>query len=269
MKPINLDELFSQGLQVWMQEQQEQGTSALAMEAAVPDLYLEWLEAPNDALEGMSPTEWVDQLPDAQAKMQLLGDYLSQGIPVPDLLLESLADDADAGPLLQEWLESPPSDEALMMTINLLGEREEIPAEVYLGWVCRAQPGDEIAQAACEQLALRAEDFAQMVLERYANATPTGQIMLCDILRRCEPADEIYDILTDAFRVNPSPLLASYLGYYGDTRALDALHEAHAHVDDYIAYVEIAGAIEALGGTPRAQRTFDGDADYEALKDMP
>ena len=62
-------------------------------------------------------------------------------------------------------------------------------------------------------------------------------------------------------------LFASYLAKYGDDRALPALRRAaeDPHVN-YLDFVEISSAIEALGGERPAEREFAGDPYYESLK---
>ena len=62
-------------------------------------------------------------------------------------------------------------------------------------------------------------------------------------------------------------LFASYLAKYGDERALPALQRAaEAPELPYLDFVEIANAMEALGGERPAEREFAGDPYYESLK---
>ena len=62
-------------------------------------------------------------------------------------------------------------------------------------------------------------------------------------------------------------LFASYLAKLGDERALPALNEAAMARDiNYLDFVEISSAIEALGGDRPAEREFSGDPYYESLK---
>ena len=62
-------------------------------------------------------------------------------------------------------------------------------------------------------------------------------------------------------------LYASLLGKLGDERALDALNRALDREEiNYLDYIEIRDAIEALGGECAHERDFNGDPYYETLK---
>ncbi len=65
-------------------------------------------------------------------------------------------------------------------------------------------------------------------------------------------------------------LYATYLARLGDERALDALSRVVNLTDlDYLDYLEVRNAIEALGGqAPEDMRRFDGDPAYESLKNL-
>ena len=60
---------------------------------------------------------------------------------------------------------------------------------------------------------------------------------------------------------------ASYLAKLGDERAIPMLKEAAQSPDiNYLDYVEVVNAIEALGGERPPEREFSGDPYYESLR---
>jgi hypothetical protein len=65
-------------------------------------------------------------------------------------------------------------------------------------------------------------------------------------------------------------LYANFLAKLGDERALPALLRVAQLSDlNYLDYIEIVNAIEALGGErPARERSFDGDPAYESLKNL-
>ena len=65
-------------------------------------------------------------------------------------------------------------------------------------------------------------------------------------------------------------MFASLLGKLGDPRAIDALRMVMGMEDiNYLDYLEIANAIEMLGGEAGDRdRDFSGDPYYESLRDM-
>ena len=61
----------------------------------------------------------------------------------------------------------------------------------------------------------------------------------------------------------------SFLGKLGDPRAVDALKSFLTMTDlGYLDYIELRNAVEELGGDPGEERTFYGDPDYEAMRNM-
>ena len=62
---------------------------------------------------------------------------------------------------------------------------------------------------------------------------------------------------------------ASLLEKLGDPRALEALEKMLKLTDlNYLDYIEIRNAVESLGGDPGEERTFYGDPDYEAMRNL-
>lgn len=70
------------------------------MEDEVPDVYLRWLNTPADWLEGCTPGEYFDRFSDSAQLCALLCGYIREGVPVPDPLLDRLAELGDEAALM-------------------------------------------------------------------------------------------------------------------------------------------------------------------------
>ena len=65
------------------------------------------------------------------------------------------------------------------------------------------------------------------------------------------------------------PEIRSLLEKLGDPRALETLEKMLKLTDlNYLDYMEIRNAVESLGGDPGEERTFYGDPDYEAMRNL-
>ena len=138
-------------------------------------------------------------------------------------------------------------------------------------WVAKAKPGDDAAEIAAEQLGYMGADVCPHIHAAWSQATPVGRELFLDILRKIPGDDKTLALLIEALekQAEKRALYASFLGAYGDERALPFLQAKLQEPDlDYLAYVELVQAIEALGGTPKHTRSFDGDDDYEALRNL-
>ena len=96
-----------------------------------------------------------------------------------------------------------------------------------------------------------------------------GRDIFADILSNFPGEEETFRLLMERFErcEDRRALFASYLAKFGDDRALPVL--LAAALDDntnYLDYVEIVSAIDALGGDRPPERDFNGDPYYESLK---
>nr|MDD6336667.1 hypothetical protein [bacterium] len=272
----DIDARFSEYLADWIEENQGRFKKIEEMEAAIPDEYAAWLERPAAWLGGVSPRGYFEAM-DAAALMDTLMAYFSQDISVPEPLLDAIAACPACEDALMELLTGPGGDagdgEARHLAINLLGEMQsQKPIALYIDWVARGNEADELAEMASERLCeLDASAVCPLVHACFGQATPWGQEAFLDILRRAPGDKRTLELLLEAFarEKGKRALYASYLGAFGDEDALPALQDALAAPDlDYLSYVEVRDAIEALGGTPRMTREFAGDPAYEAMKTL-
>jgi hypothetical protein len=109
------------------------------------------------------------------------------------------------------------------------------------------------------------------LLERYDDAGEFGQQRILGICANFPGDDRILSYMLDKLRNRPQQraLYASFLGKLGDPRAIDAMKPFLTLTDiGYLDYIELRNAIEELGGDPGEERTFYGDPDYEAMRNI-
>ena len=255
MKCINFDRAFERYMAGWMKENSEKYKDDMdVIEDMMPDVYLEFLQKPADFLDGVAPQNYFEQFDDADMLVGWLCDYIAQGVPVPDLLLEritSLGESAEKSLLaLLDRTDLP--EETEMTVVSLLLE----------------EPSDK-GDLCAEALLSMGEAVVAPVLAALSGAGQAGRDIFADILSNYPGDDRIYDLLVERFamREEKRALFASYLAKLGDDRAIPMLKEAAQSPDiNYLDYVEVVNAIEELGGERPPEREFSGDPYYESLR---
>lgn len=275
MKCIDFDKAFSQYAMKWFKQHSKDYANYDAMEAAMPDVYAAFLDTPADFLAGAKPGEYFGQWDDAKVLIDWMEDYFKQRVPVPDMLLNRIAELGEPAEkrlyaLLQK--ERAPQ-EARMTAVSLLGELEsKLPMQLYISWQLNRQPEDELCDAACEALVQMGEDAVEPMLAFLADANDAGKEALCGALSYYP--DDSGKVLPELLRLIRKPdaniaVLAGYLGRLGEEGALETLIDLALAEDlSYLNYIELRSAIEQLGGDA-PERTFDeSDPEYEAMARM-
>ena len=200
---------------------------------------------------------------------------MEKGVPVPDVLLERITElDGAAEDALLALLErGDATDEMRMTAVSLLGEMESMkPMHRYIGWIAALEPDDgrtDLCDLCAEMLTSMGEAVVEPILDALPGATQAARDVFADILSNYPGDERIFELLMERFAHEQErrALFASYLAKLGDARALPALIEAAAAQDiNYLDFVEISSAIDALGGERPAEREFAGDPYYESLK---
>lgn len=275
MNCIDFDKRFEQYTTQWVKKNAEKYKNNMdVIEAMMPDIYMQFLTKPATWLGGKTPETYFDQFDDAAMLVDWLCDYLKEKVPVPDLLLERItALGNDAEDALCALLEkSAPGSEAKMTAISLLRELESTrPMQAYVDYIAAMNEPDETGDMCAESLVSMGDAAVSPILAVLDKATDAARDVFADILSNYPGDERIFALLMERFvhAEGKRALFASYLAKYGDGRALEALYAA-AQDDrvNYLDYVEIVNAIEALGGERPAEREFSGDPYYESLKHM-
>ena len=275
MKCINFDRAFERYMAEWMKEDSEKYKDDMdVIEDMMPDVYLEFLKKPADFLDGTAPQDYFEQFDNADMLVSWLCDYIAQGVPVPDLLLErvtALGDPAEKSLLALVARDDLP-EETQMTAISLLREMEsKAPMQRYIDYIASLEEPSDKGDLCAEALMSMGESVIEPILAALSGARQTGRDIFADVLSNYPGDERIYELMIERFvtRDERRALFASYLAKLGDERAIPMLKEAAQSPDiNYLDYVEVVNAIEALGGERPPEREFFGDPYYESLRQV-
>lgn len=275
MKCINFDRAFERYMAEWMKENSEKYKDDMdVIEDMMPDVYLEFLKKPADFLDGIAPQDYFEQFDNADMLVNWLCDYIAQGVPVPDLLLErvtALGDPAEKSLLALVARDDLP-EETQMTAISLLREMEsKAPMQRYVDYIASLEEPSDKGDLCAEALMSMGESVVEPILAALSGARQTGRDIFADVLSNYPGDERIYELMIERFvtRDERRALFASYLAKLGDERAIPMLKEAAQSPDiNYLDYVEVVNAIEALGGERPPEREFSGDPYYESLRQV-
>ena len=275
MRCINFDKEFERYVSVWMKEHAREYRNYDEMEAAMPDVYAQFLDTPVNWLSGAKPGEYFSQFDNAKQLVNWMEDYFKQRIPVPDMLLNRIAELGLAAeePLMALLKKERATQEIRMAAITLLREIDSIaPMEYYIGLQAIRQEGeDELADNALDSLASMGERAVQAMRGALPLASPDGQEAMLTVLSDFPGDENVFQTALSLLRSRRDrvAVLADCLGKLGDERAIEPLKALAASEETpYLDYIELRSAIEALGGDA-PERDFDAeDPAYEAMRTM-
>ena len=275
MKCINFDRAFERYMAEWIKENSEKYKDDMdVIEDMMPDVYLEFLKKPADFLDGIAPQDYFEQFDNADMLVSWLCDYIAQGVPVPDLLLErvtALGNPAEKSLLALITRDDLP-EETQMTAISLLREMEsKAPMQRYIDFIASLEEPSDKGDLCAEALMSMGESVVEPILAALSGAGQTGRDIFADVLSNYPGDERIYELMIERFvtRDERRALFASYLAKLGDERAIPMLKEAAQSPDiNYLDYVEVVNAIEALGGERPPEREFSGDPYYESLRQV-
>lgn len=270
---LDFDANFKAYCEKWIEMNKGKFKTYEQMEDAMPEVYLRWLNSPAAFLDGETPGAYFQKYSSAPELVKWLRLYDDAGISVPDQLLDRISDlgQQSIKPLIYTAKEDSYSPSLRVMAINLLKELDagDAPLALCFALIDARQENDELAEVASELLGGMAGRHIDEILSRLSEVNEHARETYLDILSNYPGDERIYEALIGEFEARPEmcALFAGLLGKYGDERALDALNRALEWENiNYLDYIELKNAIEALGGECLSEREFAGDAYYEALK---
>jgi hypothetical protein len=246
------------------------------IEEQVPDLYLKWLDMPQEWLSQKSPNGFFKAM-DAVELVSMLGKYMLSGIDAPGPLLNRIADtNKDTYPLLVSLMQSyegEKSDEIRTIIVRLIEEMDmPRPFAYYIDVVSKAAQPSDFSEACVEELKNAGEAHTKDVINAYETAQSSyAADCFLDILADMPYDERSYEFALEKFLYGETnkAFYASCLGKLGNDKALPYLEEALRQDGiKYFDYVSIKNAVEALGGEVMIDRDFTGDKDYESLINM-
>jgi hypothetical protein len=271
MKCIDFDRQFEQYTARWIKEHGKDYKNYDEMENAMPEVYEAFLETPAEWLGGAKPGEYYKECADARMLVDQMQEYLRQRVPLPDMLLNRIAElGGEAEERLMDLLKPKSSAEGRMTAVTLLRELgSEKPAGMYAEWQQTRGENDELCDNALESLESMGEAAYPAMMDALPLANDAGREALLSLLCRYPGDGRILDNMLDLFANCPErrAILACYLGRLGDASVLPALEAAAAAEDtEYLEYIEYRAAIEELGGCAPERNYENPDPRYEALR---
>ena len=272
-KLIDLDAIFSEYLNEWFQEHKSDYEDFGELEEAAAGVYGEWSKAPLDVLGGISPLEYYQNIKDPKALVALTVKYVMSDMSPPVLLCDRIAAVKECEPYLTQIVALNESIELTVTAANILTEmRSEAAFPHYIDWIFGKTKNTELLELAVEKLSAGIDAAGEKILARMDAApfdSDTAKY-LADVLSHYGKDERIYNLFTALFEKGGDvPLYAAYLGKYGDKRALPPLISYGERQDiNYLEYMEIRNAVEALGGELVNKKDFKNDKYYKALKQL-
>ena len=269
MNIIDFDARFTEVLNKWIEENRHRFRRPEEMEDEVPDVYLRWLNTPADWLEGSAPGEYFDRFSDSAQLCGLLCEYIKGGVPVPDPLLDRLANLGDEAALMALVKDKSAPCEARMDGIELLRQLEStLPMVDFIRWQVERDEEDDILDNALESLRQMGEGVRGPAKVAFLAAGPEGKEALLDVLADYPGDEDVFRFALEQFKTtrDKRALYAGYLAKLDDDHALEALLDV-AEGDDvtYTDFIEIRSAIERLGSEAPV-RDWSHDPSYQAFK---
>ena len=262
MELIDFDGLFDEKLTVYMEEKKNKYTEK-QWEDVIPRLYKKFGDT-YVAKVGCTPKEYYARMSNAEL-VATLSAHLRSDVPVPEFLCNELESRNDVEALLPLLGEKDSATQSYAINLILDDKRAY---EAYFTLLCDEEADADVRDDVAEIFKQNADEIREKVLEAYKQGI-AKEYMLEIMSRVIFRSDEIYSILLDEFisAGEKTPIRASYLAAYGDTRALPVLME---RIEDrsigFVEFQELKYAIEALGGEYVEPRDFSADKDYLAIE---
>lgn len=269
MQIIDFDAKFTDVLNDWIEKNRSRFRKPDDMENEVPDVYLRWLNTPAGWLGGVTPGAYFEQFDSSAELCGLLREYISQGVPVPDPLLDRLQELGDEQELLNLVRDKAAPMEARMTAIELLRSLEStLPMVDYIRWQVERNDEDELLDNALESLRQMGEAARKPAKIAFNAAGPAGKEALLDLLADYPGDEDVFQFALEQFKTTRDKrgLYAGYLAKLDDDRALEHLLDV-AEGDDvtYSDFIEIRSAIERLGSEAPV-RDWSHDPTYRAFR---
>ena len=272
MKIHDFDARFYDYVRTWMA--MHPGMTEKQVEERYNEIMLNWLNAPARWLDGERPGEYFLRYSDPRDLIKLLEEYDKRDIGLPEPLYSRVVGIGEpCVPGLVRIVADGTRPESLRATaLALLRDiGSDLARPLYIDYVCNGAEGDEISEMSADILSSGDGAEIDELLQRYDASPECGQLRILGICTNFPGDDRIYYYLLDKLRNRPDQraLYASFLGKLGDPRAIEALKPFLSMTDiSYLDYIELRNAVEELGGDPGEERTFYGDPDYEAMRNM-
>lgn len=272
MKIIDFDLKFFEYARKWVAK--HPNLNEQQVEDSYNTIMGEWINAEADWLDGATPANYFDRFESADELVEMLKGYFAKGVNLPEPLYTRIVGMGETiVPQLAGILKDETNGEALRAEcMGILRDIDTVSADDYLiDLVCNAEEGNELSDLAADVLLNRDAGIVSALLDRYEAAPAYAQMLILDICTNFPGDERILSHLLHKLKNEPDQraLYASCLGKLGDPAAIEDLQMMLNLMDlRYIDYIEIRDAVEALGGDAGEERSFYGDPDFEALRQL-
>ncbi len=273
MKIYDFDAKFFEYARTWMAL--HPGIKEDQIEDHYNEMMSGWLNAPATWLDGAKPIEYFERYSEPKDLLKLMEEYVKRDIGLPEPLYSRIVSIGESCvPGLMRIAGDSDKNEQLranaMAMLRDIGSDE--PLELYVNLIASAKEEDELAELAADTLSSFTDDsVADALLAKYESASEYAQSLILDVLCNFPGHDGTYELLIGKLLSCHDKIAyyASLIEKFGDPRALDTLQKMIQLSDiGYVDYIELRNAIESLGGDPGEERTFYGDPDYEAMRNV-
>ena len=217
-------------------------------------VYHIWATSPQDAIGGISPSEFFNRIPTEE---------------LPDILRGACIGDRNPSSLLFDRIATETTDEKLLtVTLSIIDELGGAGDKFYLDMIER-DVDDAVKEMCVGALCERADRVKNELLDRAEHTDDVNMIEIyAEPLTFCKAGDDrILELLRMLLGIDPNTAyIAGLTARYGDERAAADLY---ALLDDcdYPTFLELRNAIETLGGSvDEHYRDFTDDPSYGILK---
>lgn len=272
MKIYDFDAKFFEYAQTWMAL--HPGLTEKQVEESYNEIMLNFLNAPAKWLDGQKPGEYFQRYDTAKDLMKLVEEYDKRDIGLPEPLYTRIVSLGETcAEQLTRIAANPDKPESLRASaIAMLRDiGTDAPRALFVDLASRCKEPNELSEMASDILCASDDSVVDELLERYDSAPEYAQMLILDICCNFPGNAKVFDHCLDKLRNRPEEraYYASLLGKLGDSRAIDTLQSFLTLTDlTYFDYIELRNAIEALGGEVTDERTFYGDPDYEAMRNV-
>jgi len=272
MRIYDFDEKFFEYVRTWIAL--HPGLSEKQIEASYNEMMQSWLNAPAKWLDGATPGAYFDRYSEPKDLIKLVEEYDKRDIGLPEPLYARIVALGEVcAPMLIRIAADEDRPESLRASaIGMLRDiGSSAPHGMYVDLVCNSKMENELSEMASEILSCGNSSVIEELLARYDSASEYAQTLIIDICRHFPGDERVFNHCLDKLRNRPEQraLYASYLAKLGDPRAIDTLVQMMQLTDiSYLDYIEFRNTVEALGGDAGEERTFYGDPDFEAMRNM-
>jgi len=267
---IDFDKKFQNYFEKWVQDNAGKYTYD-EMEDKIPEIYDEWLNAPDGELNGKSVSDYVNAMTADELISRFVESY-DEGMDPGSVILDRIEEVPECAESLKNILDSDKSEVVKISAANLLHEmnKSDMAIKTFISWLFSFDTSDDLKDVAVEILTEYANEVKDDVLSNIDEVTDLNtKTLAAEILVNADKDERTYELLCELFESKSNVALHSgYLAKYGDERAAAMLYKA---LDDcnYLEFTEIRNAIEILGGVVDDDfRDFSEDEYYKAIKNL-